>query len=184
MRCGPIPVRATAAVNMKVLDLQCRQGHRFEGWFGSQEDYDTQRVRGLLTCPVCQDSDITKMLSAPRLNLGHAQAPHPPQDGESDLNRTTATADTPTLAMPSGAPLEAVETLAQVQAAVLQMVRRVVANSEDVGPRFAEEARKIHYGEREVRSIRGQASPDETEALLEEGIEVVSLPPVFSGPLQ
>ena len=173
---------------MKVLDLQCHQGHRFEGWFGSQEDYDSQRDRGLVTCPVCQDSDITKLLSAPRLNLGHDQAQSSSQEVASDLVGSIPPSTKPTLpsssTASSGASQEAIAILTQTRAAVMQMVRRVVADSEDVGPRFAQEARKIHYGEGKVRCIRGQASHEETEALLEEGIEVLSLPPAFSGPLQ
>ena len=124
---------------MKVLDLQCSHGHVFEGWFASHDDYESQRERGLLTCPVCEDAQVNKMLSAPRLNL----AQMPPQ---------------------------------QIQAAMLKMVRHVMANTEDVGNRFAEEARKIHHGEAQERSIRGQASREETEALLDEGIDILPLP--------
>jgi hypothetical protein len=149
---------------MKVLDLQCRQGHSFEGWFGSQDDYDAQRARGLLTCPVCNDSEITKMLSAPRLNLGHGAAPAVPA---ADVAAPVASVE----ARPaSGSPV------VQMQAALMQMVRHVMAHTEDVGMRFAEEARKIHYGEREERNIRGQATREETEALLDEGIDVLPLP--------
>jgi hypothetical protein len=159
---------------MKVLDLQCRQGHSFEGWFGSQDDYDAQRARGLVTCPMCNDSEITKMLSAPRLNLGHGTAP------------TNIASDT-------AAPVAAAETapadrspVVQMQAALMHMVRHVMANTEDVGSQFAEEARKIHYGEREERNIRGQATREETEALLDEGIDVLplSVPDALKEPLQ
>jgi hypothetical protein len=152
---------------MKVLDLQCRQGHSFEGWFGSQDDYDAQRARGLVTCPMCNDSEITKLLSAPRLNLGHGTEP-------------VQTPAAPEAAAPSAAPAKTAaataQPLAQMQAALMNMVRHVMANTEDVGTRFAEEARKIHYGEREERNIRGQATREETEALLDEGIDVVPLP--------
>ena len=141
---------------MKVLDLQCRHGHSFEGWFASQADYDDQRGRGLVTCPVCSDGEVSKMLSAPRLNLG-VSGPDP----------TTSSSN----AAPVGhaAPQ-------QLQAAWMQMVRHVMANTEDVGPQFADEARKIHYGETEERSIRGQATREETEALLDEGIDILPLP--------
>ena len=142
---------------MKVLNLQCSQGHSFEGWFASQDDYDAQRDRGLLTCPVCNDSAVSKMLSAPRLNLGAVATPKT----ESTAPQTTPVAN--------GVP-------EQLQAAWMQMVRHVMANTEDVGPRFAEEARKIHYGERDERRIRGQATREETEALRDEGIEVLPLP--------
>jgi hypothetical protein len=156
---------------MKVLDLQCRQGHSFEGWFGSQDDYDAQRARGGVTCPMCNDSEITKMLSAPRLNLGHGNASAQAQNEAA-----------PTEAAPASAPSSALASSAdtnpvlQMQAALMNMVRHVMANTEDVGSRFAEEARKIHYGEREERNIRGQATREETEALLDEGIDVLPLP--------
>ena len=177
---------------MKVLDLQCSQGHSFEGWFGSQDDYDAQRARGLVSCPVCNDSEVVKMLSAPRLNLGHGVAPEVPRSPAPALTAGTAQ----TKAAPSGvetggashalAASADTHTLQQMQAAMLNMVRQVMANTEDVGPQFAEEARKIHYGESEERNIRGQATREETEALIEEGIEVMSLPVPenLKGPLQ
>ena len=141
---------------MKVLNLQCSQGHGFEGWFASQDDYDAQRARGLVSCPVCNDSEVTKMLSAPRLNLGSGQ----PEPAAAPAESTPVANASP----------------GQLQAAWMQMVRHVMANTEDVGPKFAEEARKIHYGETEERQIRGQATREETEALLDEGIDIVPLP--------
>ncbi len=177
---------------MKVLDLQCALGHSFEGWFGSQADYDTQRERGLVTCPVCNDSDITKMLSAPRLNLGHGAAP------DTSLAQSTSAAGAGGVTgTPSGRVVDvsptaqtlpdvAPEALQQMQAAMMKVVRHVMANTEDVGTQFAEEARKIHYGEREERNIRGQATREETEALIDEGIDVMALPVPenLKGPLQ
>lgn len=177
---------------MKVLDLQCALGHSFEGWFGSQADYDAQRARGLVTCPVCNDSEITKMLSAPRLNLGHGAAPGPTPGQGAPAADTGSAAGSPTgLAADttSAAPtLSDASSLAlqQMQVAMMKMVRHVMANTEDVGTQFAEEARKIHYGEREERNIRGQATREETEALLDEGIDVLALPVPenLKGPLQ
>ena len=176
---------------MKVLDLQCRQGHSFEGWFGSQDDYDAQRAQGLVTCPVCSDSDIVKMLSAPRLNLGHGVAPVAPSGHPLGAPATSSGAALDAPASSDGSqrsptlPADA-SVLQQMQAAMLNMVRHVMAHTEDVGSRFAEEARKIHYGEREDRNIRGQATREETEALLDEGIEVMPLPVPENpkGPLQ
>lgn len=147
---------------MKVLNLQCRHGHAFEGWFASHEDYESQRERGLVACPVCNDAEVSKMPSAPRLNLGHTSAPVPAAAPEAASAPATPNAT-------SAAPQ-------QLQAAWMQMVRHVMANTEDVGTQFAEEARKIHYGEAEQRHIRGHASREETEALLDEGIEVLPLP--------
>jgi hypothetical protein len=135
---------------VKVLDLQCSHTHSFEGWFASEDDFRSQLARGLVECPLCGDTAVTKMLSAPRLNLGAAEP-----TGKQDV-----------VSMPD----------ASLQAAWMKMVRHVLANTDDVGERFAEEARRIHYGEAEERSIRGQASREETEALIEEGIGVLPLP--------
>jgi hypothetical protein len=135
---------------MKVLNLQCTHRHSFEGWFASEDDFQDQLGRGLVECPLCGDTAIVKMLSAPRLNLGAARE-EPKQD---------------VMAAPE----------ATMQAAWMKMVRHVLASTEDVGDRFAEEARRIHYGETQERGIRGQASAQETEALVEEGIGVLPLP--------
>ena len=136
---------------MKVLDLQCRHGHGFEGWFASEEDFRGQQERGLVECPLCGEQEVSKLPSAPRLNFG---APAP----SGDRQQVVSTPDT------------------QLQAAWLQMVRQVMAQTEDVGERFPEEARRIHHGEAEERGIRGQASREETQALLDEGITVLPLP--------
>ncbi|MSQ64778.1 MAG: DUF1178 family protein [Limnohabitans sp.] len=151
---------------MKVLNLQCQQHHLFEGWFASEDDYQTQRSRDLVECPVCGDNNIHKMLSAPRLNLltsrlDSAQAPQA-ADAAAENGSDISQAVLP-------ATLES-------QAAWLQMVQHVIANTEDVGQNFAEEARKMHYGETQERNIRGQVSRQETRSLLEEGIKVMPLP--------
>ena len=149
---------------MKVLDLQCGQMHVFEGWFASEDDFARQLSRGLVACPMCGDTAIVKKLSAPRLNLGAGRA------SESTATELVTTGD---------------DALA-LQAAWLGMARRIVANTEDVGERFAEEARRIHYGESAQRGIRGRASAAETESLVEEGIAVMqlALPEAFKGRLQ
>jgi hypothetical protein len=145
---------------MKVLNLQCSHSHDFEGWFASEDDFQDQLARGLVECPLCGDTHVSKMLTAPRLNLGVAQ-PAPRQD---------------VMSAPD----------ASLQAQWLGVVRHVMANTEDVGERFAEEARRIHYGETEERGIRGQASREETEALVDEGIAVMPLliPKALKEPLQ
>jgi len=143
---------------MKVLDLRCAHGHGFEGWFGSEADFLEQNGRGLVECPMCADRTITRMPSAPRLNLSGARAPTVETSGSG----TTQTAVAPA----SG----------DLQAAWLAAARAVLARTEDVGERFAEEARRIHYGESENRGIRGQVSADEREALRDEGIETFALP--------
>ena len=146
---------------MKVFNLQCAAQHGFEGWFASEDDFQQRLARRLVSCPLCNDTGITKLPSAPRLNLG-AKAPSKPEQAPSQA---------PAQAQPpAGAEVQA------LQAAWMKTVRHLVANTEDVGPRFAEEARRMHHGEAPERGIRGQASADEREALREEGIDVMQLP--------
>jgi hypothetical protein len=171
---------------MKVLDLQCARGHGFEGWFASEEDFQRQTGNGLLTCPLCGEARITRLLSAPRLNLR----------SESDLddhNNDVSESVNPTLndsvqqsTMIGTGPSAVAGMPAALQAAWLHMVRHVLAHTENVGERFAEEARRIYYGETPQRDIRGQSSPAETKALLAEGIAVFPLPipEGMDGPLQ
>lgn len=155
---------------MKVLDLACSAGHGFEGWFASEDDYLRQHAGALVACPFCGDTAITRKLSAPRLNLSRSRAeaaPALPPDS---------------VAAPPALPAARVS----APAAWLAAVRELVASTEDVGPRFAEEARRIHYGEQPPRGIRGQATPEQRQALQEEGIETISvaLPPGLQRPLQ
>lgn len=148
---------------MKVLDLRCANGHGFEGWFASEDDYMAQNGRGLVECPLCADRVISRLPSAPRLNLSGAREPQ---------------------AKPATQPGPAQP--ADLQAMWLQTVRHLMANTEDVGERFAAEARRIHYGESAERGIRGQTTDEERRALIDEGIEVVSIPVPASlkGPVQ
>ena len=146
---------------MKVLDLRCANGHGFEGWFGSEDDFLDQNGRGLVECPLCANHVVSRLPSAPRLNLSGAREPVP-------------------------VPAKAEPAAADLQALWMQAVRHAIANTDDVGERFAEEARRIHYGEADVRGIRGVASAEERHALHEEGIEVLALPipPALKGPVQ
>ncbi len=170
---------------MKVLDLQCSHSHVFEGWFGSEEDFQSQLALGLLTCPMCGDASVSKKLSAPRLNLHTARGERDAAQAErADSDNATSDAGAGTdaaVAKPAAPVLPSLQDVAnlepaQLQAALLKMVRHVVANTEDVGDSFPEEARKMHYGETEARNIRGYATPEETEELMEEGIAVMPLP--------
>ncbi len=133
---------------MKVLNLRCAHEHSFEGWFGSDKDFESQLARGLVACPACGDAAIVKLPAAPRLNVSGAKGEGGPADGQA----------------------------AAVRAAMLGALRQLMADTEDVGERFPEEARRIHYGEVEARGIRGQASREDAQALRDEGIEVVALP--------
>ncbi|WP_394790889.1 DUF1178 family protein [Rhodoferax sp.] len=159
---------------MKVLDLQCAHQHAFEGWFGSEEDFQSQLTRGLVECPMCGSTHIVKMLSAPRLNFGAVQ-----------VSATGSAAATEPSRVPAVTPAAAAAE-PDLQVAWMKMLRHVMANTEDVGSQFAEEARKMHYGESDARNIRGQATAEETEALLDEGIDVMPLPipAALKGPLQ
>jgi hypothetical protein len=145
---------------MKVLNLRCANGHGFEGWFASDEDFMDQNGRSLIECPLCANQLISRMPSAPRLNLSGAKEAAP----------STAVKPQP----------------ADMQAAWLAAVRQLMARTEDVGAKFAEEARRIHYGETPQRGIRGQATPEEREALQDEGIETLSIPVprALDGPVQ
>ncbi|MGF6758335.1 DUF1178 family protein [Paraburkholderia sp. GAS334] len=131
---------------MKVLDLTCPHGHRFEGWFASADDFESQLSRKLVECPICGVTEVSRVPSAPRLNLSGATA--------------------------ASAPANAVE----LQAYAMRALREVLEKTENVGDRFAEEARRIHYNEAPARSIRGVTTPEDARALVEEGIEVMSLP--------
>lgn len=150
---------------MKVLNLRCSNGHGFEGWFTSDDEFMEQNGDGALQCPLCADSMITRMPTAPRLNLSSARDTEKPQ-----------------FAPPAAADAQGSE----LQALWLKAVRHVLAHTEDVGERFAEEARRIHYGEAPERGIRGQVSAEQREQLIEEGIEVFALPlpRALDGPLQ
>lgn len=168
---------------MKVLNLQCASGHAFEGWFGSEEDYQSQQSRGLLTCPMCGMAEVLRMPSAPRLNLSGARTP--PVDIPS-APASPAPGHVPRSGLEPGSRIAQTPERAQAEAILLQAMRHVLANTEDVGVHFAEEARRIHHGEIEHRNIRGEATPVEAQALREEGIDVVHLPipEGLKGPLQ
>ena len=150
---------------MKVLDLRCAAGHGFEGWFASEDDYGSQRERGLLDCPVCGNAEVVRLPSAPRLNLSGAREPAPPPARAGEAVASSPAVPVVDMALPGGAVQRFVEAVAEL-----------LNSTEDVGSRFAEEARRIHYGESEAKAIRGQATAEEREALADEGIEVFTLP--------
>ena len=138
----------------------------FEGWFASEDDFQSQLAGHLVECPLCGDKQISKMPSAPRLNLSTSRS-------EMSTELVTVEPDhavsVPAVSAPTVMPPE-------MQAAWLNMVQHVMKHTEDVGSQFADEARKMHYGEAEERSIRGQVSAEEGRSLLEEGIPVLPLP--------
>ncbi|WP_440108110.1 DUF1178 family protein [Acidovorax sp. BL-A-41-H1] len=169
---------------MKVLDLQCSQGHVFEGWFASEEDFQSQKQCDLVQCPLCNDHQVHKLLSAPRLNLG-ARPPGPARSGHDANQPAHPDAGGGSSGSAQGALTTAVVPFDQgdaallpqaIQAAWLRLARHIASNTEDVGAAFAQEARRIHHGEAPERGIRGQATAEEALELLEEGVAVLPLP--------
>ena len=137
---------------MIVFDLKCGGGHVFEAWFGSSGDYEAQRARALVSCPVCDSAEVEKAVMAPAVPLksnrsaGRPHAAHSPED------------------------------MKKMLAAMAEVQAKVEASSEYVGDRFADEARAIHLGEVEKRGIYGEATLADAAALRDEGIEVAPLP--------
>ena len=146
---------------MKVLNLRCGQHHAYEGWFASEEDFLSQKERAIVACPLCGDTHVERLPTAPRLNVSRHAAAETPASPEVRSEMT-------------------------LQSQWLRAVRHVMNTTEDVGDRFPEEARRIHYGEVEERGIRGKASKEDADALREEGIEVTALPmpDAAKGPVQ
>jgi hypothetical protein len=170
-----------------VVDLQCEQGHGFEGWFASADDLSGQQARGLLTCPVCGELRVTRRPSAPHLNVSHLKREAAP--AMSKRHEPAHAPAAPSSKVPNAVDETPALTQAQSeqwQALYFQAVKQVIASTEDVGEHFAQEARSIHHGDAPARAIRGQTTPQEREALRDEGIEVVSLPipDSLKGPVQ
>ncbi len=157
--------------------LECGEEHGFEAWFRSSDDFERQQAAELLSCPVCGSHAVTRALMAPAVSTSRKRA-------EIAATIAAAPAVPEPAAAPAAAPVAAPPvpvTLPDPRAAALadmlrQLRRHVEENAENVGARFPEEARKIHYGETDARGIYGQASRDDVEALLDEGIEVHALP--------
>lgn len=164
---------------MKVLNLRCAHDHRFEGWFASEDDFQQQTAGGLLLCPVCADAAIERLPTAPRLNMARNRSAGLAEQAAADAAHAPAAAGGRATEL-AAAPGMVMQRLWQ------QAVQQVIANTDDVGERFAEEARRMHYGETDERAIRGKATNQEADALRDEGIEVMSLPlpPSMKGPLQ
>lgn len=137
--------------------LACEQAHEFESWFPSSEAFETQRKRGFVTCPFCDSSKVDKQIMAP----------------------SVARTDKAPGAKPEAQPMAVLsDKEREIRAALRALREHVIRNSEDVGKGFVEEARKMHYGEAEERSIYGEADLEEARALLEEGIDVLPIPQV------
>lgn len=131
--------------------LQCSQGHRFEAWFRNAAAYDEQQARGIVSCAQCGDDRVEKAPMAPRV-------------ARTDAERVPLSAAHPDAA--------------KIRALLREYRHKVISEAENVGDRFAEEARKIHFEETEARGIYGQASRDEVAGLIEDGVEFLPLPDV------
>ncbi|MGH6670638.1 MAG: DUF1178 family protein [Xanthobacteraceae bacterium] len=158
--------------------LNCAKGHSFESWFQNSAAFDKQKKRGLVSCPVCGSAKVEKAIMAPRLGRTDAAAPEAPQ--APTPGPSPAALQPPGEATPA-VPGNAVVAMTSPQERELRQKLKelrdhVTKNANYVGPRFPEEARKMHYGEIEHRSIYGEASPEEAKALHEEGIEFHPLP--------
>ena len=177
---------------MKVLNLCCSAQHRFEGWFDSEADYLSQIEKNLVACPLCGDMQVQRLPSAPHVVTSHSRAAASSHESAQAERAASGRAAGDEVARspsePAGQPSAHAPPLdpQAMQAAWMQAVRHVINHTDDVGARFAEEARRMHYGEAEERPIRGQATPVEARSLREEGIEVASLPmpAAMKGPVQ
>jgi len=145
---------------MKVFNLRCGKEHAYEGWFASEDDFLSQQERGIVACPLCGDTTVVRLPNASRLKRARPEEPAEQQEPPTEM--------------------------VTLQSQWLRAVRHVLSSTEDVGERFPEEARRIHYGEVEERGIRGRASKEDADALREEGIEVMALPlpDAVKGPVQ
>ncbi|MEL6743839.1 MAG: DUF1178 family protein [Pseudomonadota bacterium] len=132
------------------FNLRCEDDHEFDGWFASSDAFDEQRRRGLVTCPQCHTKQVEKALMAPQVSTGRVKEAI-----------SVATMD---------------QTRKAVFAEMKKLRDSVTEKGENVGPRFAEEARKIHYGEADDRLVYGEADREQIEGLVEEGIEIAPLP--------
>jgi len=134
--------------------LECEAGHDFEGWFGNSKDFEAQVQRNLVSCPVCGSLKVEKALMAPSVSTSRTKAKIQEKINVATVNKSR-----------------------QAMFAELKKMRdKITANAEDVGEKFPEEARKIHYGESEERGIYGEASPEDVKDLVEEGVKIAPLP--------
>jgi len=146
---------------MIVFDLLCASGHRFEGWFGSADDFAGQKKHRLVQCPTCGSADVQRVPSAVRANLG-AQPPAQPK--------------VPAKAPEKTPEMEGKDPFAIAQILYSKMLDELLTKSEDVGKQFPQEARKIFYDQAPNRPIRGQATNEEHDELVDEGIPVARFP--------
>jgi len=158
---------------MIVFELECRiGGHRFEGWFGSSDDFASQQQRGLLACPQCGAADVAKAPMAPRLARKGNQMPGAPVAVPTAPARVVPAEKPPAPARAMTVPAELPPKVVSMMQAVAAVQAEALKSSRWVGESFADDARAMHYGEKDHEPIHGQASPEEARELIEEGIEI------------
>jgi hypothetical protein len=150
---------------MIVFDLACDAGHVFEAWFGSTDDYEGQRARGLVSCPMCGAKQVAKAVMAPNVGPKGNQAPA-----------------SPNVPVPMQAGALAPADMKAMLSAMAKVQAEMLSTSEHVGHRFADEARAMHLGDAPERAIHGQATPEEARSLVEDGVPVAALPLPFVPP--
>ena len=163
---------------MILYRLRCSKGHEFESWFKDSKTYERQEKRSLIGCAVCGDSRVARALMAPRLGTkGNEKTAVVTSEAPAALPAPSPTPQQQQMAaLAKHMPKEMRETLLKLREALMKVRTEVEKNCEHVGDKFAEEARKIHYGESDKRGIYGETSDEEAEALADEGIEFGRLP--------
>ncbi|SEN77958.1 DUF1178 family protein [Bradyrhizobium sp. OK095] len=148
--------------------LHCDRNHEFESWFQSSSAYDSQVKRKLVTCPICGSAKVDKAIMAPRIvgKKGRGRAAPPPEPAAAPAPEVT----------PSGPTSLLMAQERELRTKLKELRDHIVKNADNVGEKFANEARAMHYGDKEHRPIYGEASPDEAKSLIDEGIEVSPLP--------
>jgi hypothetical protein len=152
-------------------NLRCERGHAFESWFQSSAAYETQEKRRLVNCPACGSAKVERAIMAPQIvskkgRDSAASVPAPATTSDVTATDVTATGSTPLMMAQER----------ELRAKIRELRDHIVKNADNVGERFPNEARKMHYGDIEHRPIYGEASPDEARSLIEEGVEVSPLP--------
>jgi hypothetical protein len=155
--------------------LRCDNAHEFEGWFRNSGDFERQMAQGLMSCPACGSDAVTKALMAPAVSTSERRGNLAPASGGAEEAAGVAAA-VPAPASATSAMIASDSRHAELLQKIRELRQQIVSNADYVGQSFADEARKMHYGETDHRSIYGETSPDDAQALLEEGISILPLP--------
>jgi hypothetical protein len=150
-------------------NLRCEKGHAFESWFQSSSAYEAQEKRKLVNCPVCGSAKVERGIMAPQIVSKRGRE-------SAEASPATATTTTTEVAVPAASTPLLMAQERELRAKLKELREHIVKNADNVGERFPNEARKMHYGDIEHRPIYGEASPEEARALIDEGVEVTPLP--------